>query len=103
MAAAQAAIQRAGKGVIIYLDQEGKGNGHLALIKSIPFKNEGYSQSKAYELAGFEADARSYRPAAQILSELGVVSVVLITNNPEKAKDLRQLSIAVSETLEIMN
>src|SRR5687768_17575588 len=45
MAAAQAMIQSAGKGVIVYLDQEGKGNGHLALIQSIPFKKAGLTQS----------------------------------------------------------
>ena len=62
MAAAQRAIQTAGRGVIIYLDQEGKGNGHLALMRSVAFKNAGHSQSEAYELAGFPVDARTYRP-----------------------------------------
>ncbi len=98
MAAAQALIQKEGRGVIIYLDQEGKGNGHLALMKSIPFKKAGHSQSEAYELAGFKAEARSFRPAAEILTNLGVKSVVLLTNNPEKAEDLRRASIFVSDT-----
>ena len=101
MAAAQAAIQQAGRGVIIYLDQEGKGNGHLALMKSIPFKKVGLSQSEAYEKAGYKTDARSFRPAAKILNELKVKSVVLLTNNPEKADDLRRASIIVSETRKI--
>lgn len=100
MAAAQAAIQKAGQGVIIYLDQEGKGNGHLALIKSIPFKKAGLSQSEAYVKAGFQPDARSYRPAAEILTELRVKSVVLLTNNHEKSEDLRRASITVSRTKE---
>jgi GTP cyclohydrolase II len=98
MAAAQAAIQRAGKGVIVYLDQEGKGNGHLALMKSIPFKKAGYSQGDAYKMAGFEADARSFRPAAEMLADLKVKSVILLTNNPEKAADLRRASIDVTGT-----
>ena len=101
MAAAQAAIQNAGKGAIIYLDQEGKGNGHLALMKSIPFKKAGLSQSEAYVKAGFEADARSFRPAAEILHELKVTSIILLTNNPEKAADLRRFSITVSEIREL--
>jgi GTP cyclohydrolase II len=101
MAAAQTAVQQAGRGVIIYLDQEGKGNGHLALMKSIPFKKAGHSQGEAYKLAGFEVDARSFRPAADILADLGVGSVVLLTNNPEKAADLRRYSINVSETKEL--
>ncbi|HQZ98265.1 MAG TPA: hypothetical protein PLP21_18240 [Pyrinomonadaceae bacterium] len=98
MAAAQAAIERAGSGVIIYLDQEGKGNGHLALMKSIPFKKAGLSQADAYKKAGFEADARSFRPAAEILADMKVKSVVLLTNNPEKAEDLRRASINVAGT-----
>lgn len=98
MAAAQAAIEQAGRGIIIYLDQEGKGNGHLALMKSIPYKKAGHSQSEAYELAGFAADARSFRPAAEILADLKVRSVVLLTNNPEKADDLRRAAISVSDT-----
>lgn len=98
MAAAQAAIQNAGGGVIVYLDQEGKGNGHLALIESIPFKKAGHSQGEAYKLAGFEADARSFRPAAEILADLAVGSVILITNNPEKSEELRRASINVSGT-----
>ena len=70
METAQEAIQKAGKGVIIYLEQEGKGNGHLALMASIPYKKAGMKQSEAYEKAGFEKDARSFRPAAEILTEL---------------------------------
>lgn len=101
MAAAQAAIQQAGKGVIVYLDQEGKGNGHLALMKSIPFKKAGHSQAQAYEMAGFSADARSFRPAAEILSDLKVRSVILLTNNPEKAADLRSASVEVAGTTAI--
>ncbi len=99
----QAMIEKAGKGVIIYLDQEGKGNGHLALMKSIPFKKAGFSQNDAYKMAGYQADARSFRPAAEILTELRVKSVVLITNNPEKAEDLRRASINISGTRETKN
>src|SRR5687768_15814880 len=97
MAAAQAAIQAEGRGVIIWLDQEGKGNGHLALMESIPFKKE-HGQAKAYEMAGYRADARSYRPAAEILADLGVMSIILLANSTEKAEDLRKESVIVSET-----
>lgn len=98
MAAAQAMVAEVGRGVIIYLDQEGKGNGHLALMKSIPFKKAGLTQAEAYMKVGFEADARSFRPAAEILADLKVISVVLITNNPQKADELRRASINVSGT-----
>jgi GTP cyclohydrolase II len=101
METSQALIQREGKGVIVYLDQEGKGNGHLALIESIQYKKAGFGQGEAYRKAGFDTDARSFRPAAEILSDLKVKSVVLLTNNPNKAEDLRSASIIVSDTKKI--
>jgi len=97
MEAAQAAINAAGRGVIIYLDQEGKGNGHLALIKSIPYKKAGMNQSEAYERAGFSADARSCRAAAEIINDLRVQSIVLLTDNAGKADELREHSVTVTE------
>jgi len=99
MAAAQQEMQGAGRGVIIYLDQEGKGNGHLALMRSVPFKEEGFSQSDAYQKAGYSADARTYRPAAGILSDLGIVSVVLLTSNAAKADELHGMGVNVSDKL----
>ncbi len=96
MAAAQSAIQEAGKGVIIWLDQEGKGNGHLALIDSIPFKKE-FGQAEAYVRAGYSRDARDYRAAAQILDDLGVRSIILLANDGTKADALRRESVAVNE------
>ncbi|HMS42131.1 MAG TPA: hypothetical protein PKE69_18000 [Pyrinomonadaceae bacterium] len=101
MEVAQSAIQTAGKGLIIYLEQEGKGNGHLALMASIPYKKAGMKQSEAYEKAGFEKDARSFRPAAEILADLKVKSVVLLTNNAEKAEDLRRAAITVVATKQV--
>lgn len=100
MAAAQQAIQKAGFGVIIYLDQEGKGNGHLALLASIPFKKE-FGQAEAYRKAGFPADARDYRPAVAILKELKVNSIVMMTENQNKADELRSGGISVSGTFPI--
>ena len=97
MESAQAMIGREGGGVVIWLDQEGKGNGHLALMQSIPFKKE-HGQAKAYELAGYKADARTYGPAAQILDELKIKSIVLLANSPDKAEELRRESIVVSDT-----
>jgi GTP cyclohydrolase II len=95
MAEAQSAVEQNGRGVIIWLDQEAKGNGHLALIESIPFKKE-HGQAKAYEMAGYKADARSYLAAAQILKELGVKSIVLLANSESKADDLRVEGIDVA-------
>jgi 3,4-dihydroxy 2-butanone 4-phosphate synthase/GTP cyclohydrolase II len=96
MEAAQELIQKAGRGVIIWLDQEGKGNGHLALIESIPYKKE-FGQAEAYVRAGYKADARSYSAAAQILDDLRVRSIVLLANSPEKGDELEKDSVVVSE------
>jgi GTP cyclohydrolase II len=101
METAQSLIEKAGKGVIIYLEQEGKGNGHLALMASIPYKKSGMKQAEAYEKVGFEKDARNFRPAAEILVDLKVKSIILLTNNAKKAEDLRRLSIEVSGTKEL--
>lgn len=92
---AQQRISEAGRGVIVYLEQEGKGNGHLALIESIRFKVQGRSQAEAYRLAGYREDARDYSPAAKILVDLGVASVELLTDNPAKIEELRTLGITV--------
>jgi len=97
MEAAQAMIENEGRGVIIWLDQEGKGNGHLALMQSIKYKKE-FGQAEAYVQAGYQADARSYRPAAEILADLGVRSVVMLANDPKKAEDLRRESVNVTDT-----
>lgn len=95
MEGAQRLIECEGRGVIIWLDQEGKGNGHLALMESIFYKRE-FGQAEAYVKAGYKADARSYRPAAEILRDLNVHSIVLLSNSPEKADDLKQVSINVT-------
>jgi len=96
MEASQAMIEREGRGVIIWLDQEAKGNGHLALIESIPFKKE-HGQARAYELAGYSADARDYRSAAHILADLNVKSITLLANSESKAEDLKKEGIAITQ------
>lgn len=102
MERSQFLIEQAGAGVVIWLDQEAKGNGHLALMASTPYKKQGIPQAEAYQKAGFEADARSYRAAAEILADLQVKSIVLLANNASKADDLRKYSIVVSNTKPIV-
>ena len=98
MAAAQSMIEQAGSGVVIWLDQEGKGNGHLALMQSIPYKRSGVPQAQAYENAGFKADDRDYRAAAEILADLKIRSIVLLANGSGKSADLKKDGIIVTET-----
>src|SRR5215204_4962834 len=100
MERSQFLIKNAGRGVVIWLNQEGKGNGHLALMASTKYKEQGFPQAEAYQKAGFEADDRNYRPAAEILTDLKIKSIVLLANNASKADDLRraQEEVAVSAT-----
>lgn len=102
MAMSQSLIEQAGSGVIIWLDQEGKGNGHLALLASRPLKAQGVQQAEAYEQAGYQADARNYRVAAEILRDLGVYSVVLLTGNTNKTDDLKRVGINIAGTRPIL-
>lgn len=94
----QQLIQQAGKGIIILLDQEGKGNGHFALLNSVKYKREGLKQADAYEAAGFERDARNFSAAGKILRHLSVISVRMLTNNPQKVETLTKLGIEVVGT-----
>jgi GTP cyclohydrolase II len=95
MELSQQLIQEAGKGIIIWLEQEGKGNGHFALLQSKAYKQKGFSQADAYEAVGFKKDARDYRNAADMLKEMGVQSIRMLTDNPKKAEILAQYGMKV--------
>jgi GTP cyclohydrolase II len=95
---AQAMIEQQGAGVIIWLDQEGRGNGHLALLRSRALQAQGLSQTEAYVQLGYAADAREYTSAAAILQDLGVKSVVLMTNSPHKIGSLQAAGITIAGT-----
>ena len=96
MEMAQRLIQEAGSGVIIWLDQEGRNNGRLAILQTRKLKEDGLSQTEAYVKLGYSADARSYIRAAEILRELQVQSITLMTNNPEKVSQLRKDGLVIA-------
>jgi len=98
MELAQAMIKQQGAGVIIWLDQEGRGNGHLALLRSRALQAQGLSQTEAYVQLGYAADARQYTSAAAILQDLGVKSVMLMTNSPHKTGSLQAAGITIAGT-----
>ena len=102
MELAQAMIEQQGAGVIIWLDQEGRGNGHLALLRSRALQAQGLSQTEAYVQLGYAADARQYASAAAILQDLGVKSVVLMTNSPHKTGSLQAAGITIVGTLPLI-
>lgn len=103
MELAQFAVEQVGAGIIIWLDQEGKGNGHLALLKSTEFKLQGVPQAEAYVRAGYAEDGRDYRAAAKILQDLEVASIILLANSGGKMDELRGegIEVAGTQSLEI--
>ncbi|NJO31940.1 MAG: GTP cyclohydrolase II [Rhodospirillales bacterium] len=88
-------IRERGRGVLIYLRQEGRGIGLTAKIKAYALQEKGLSTIEANEALGFPADCRTYDAAAVILRRLGVSTIELITNNPHKVDSLRSLGIPV--------
>src|SRR5262244_3392587 len=98
MELAQAMIEQQGAGVIIWLDQDGRANGHLALVRSRALQAQGLSQTEAYVQLGYAADARQYTSAATILQDLGIKSVVLMTNSPHKIGSLQAAGITITGT-----
>jgi len=90
-------IAQQGAGVVIWLDQEGRANGMMAHIASQELKRQGLSQSAAYEKLGYPSDAREYLTAAEILQALQVKSIVVLTNNPNKIRVLRDAGLPLVE------
>ena len=91
-----AEISRRGRGVILYLRQEGRGIGLVNKIKAYGLQAEGHDTVDANRLLGLPDDAREYSAAKDMLDYLGVKSIVLMTNNPEKVNKLTALGVKVS-------
>lgn len=91
------AIERAGRGVVLYLNQEGRGIGLFNKIRAYNEQDRGANTVEANERLGFAADAREYGHAAAMLRHLGVSSVHLMTNNPAKVRALEREGIVVAQ------
>jgi GTP cyclohydrolase II len=90
-------IAAEGTGVVVYLRQEGRGIGLGNKIRAYALQNSGADTVEANQQLGFEADSRSYDIAAEILDDLGVQSVRLMTNNPLKVRGLKEAGVRVAE------
>jgi 3,4-dihydroxy 2-butanone 4-phosphate synthase/GTP cyclohydrolase II len=89
-------IDGAGRGVVIYLQQEGRGIGLLNKVRAYALQDEGADTVEANERLGLPVDSRSYELAAAILRDMGVTSVNLLTNNPDKVSQLESLGVTVA-------
>ncbi len=95
-------IAREGRGILLYLPQEGRGIGLAGKLQAYTLQDQGYDTLDANEHLGYPIDARDYSIALEILQALGIASVRLLTNNPTKINTLREAGIVVeSVPLEI--
>ncbi|MGO8955278.1 MAG: GTP cyclohydrolase II RibA [Rhodomicrobium sp.] len=96
------AMAEQGGGIVLYLDQEGRGNGIANKIRAYCLQEEGFDTYDADELLGFGQDQRRFDFAAEMLMQLGFTSVRLMTNNPRKIAALREAGLEVVSTHRVL-
>ena len=92
-------IAQAGAGILLYEQQEGRGIGLMAKLRAYELQDQGFDTVEANEELGYKADCRAFGLPAEVLRMIGVSSVRLITNNPEKVAALEAVGISVVERI----
>jgi 3,4-dihydroxy 2-butanone 4-phosphate synthase/GTP cyclohydrolase II len=94
-------VEKEGRGVVLYMNQEGRGIGLLNKLKAYKLQEQGYDTVEANLALGFKMDERDYGVGAQILRDLGITKIRLISNNPKKRAGLMGYGLEIVDTLPI--
>ncbi len=89
-------------GILIYLDQEGRGIGLANKIKAYALQDQGMDTIEANEKLGFKSDLRNFQPAAEILKYFGIKKISILTNNPDKIKDMERHGIEIVKIIPLV-